>query len=129
MRLARTTAILAALGVSASFGAPSSAQGDAARLASGRVVDVHGKPIAGAAVTLSIRPEQLQIVRAGDGAIPLGRGRIGTASFQGTHLRAHVAMEPGGAGLLLRAPSAAGLAPGDAVELSVRPVDIVMLRG
>lgn len=83
----------------------------------------------GAALTLSIRPEQLLIGRAGDGAMPLGRGRIGAASFQGTHLRAHVAMEPGGAELLLRAPAAAGLAPGDAVELSVRPADIVMLRG
>ena len=56
MKPARRIAILAAFGVSASFGGLACAQGDAARLASGRVVDVHGKPIAGATVTLLHRP-------------------------------------------------------------------------
>src|SRR5262245_24492342 len=42
-------------------------------------------------VTLAIRPEQLLIGTARDGALPLGRGRITEMSFQGTHLRARVA--------------------------------------
>src|SRR5262245_41504067 len=82
----------------------------------------------GAAVTLSIRPEQLLIGSAGDGALPLGRGAVTETSFQGTHLRARVAMaDDGGHELLLRVPATAGLAPEDGVELSVRPADIVML--
>jgi spermidine/putrescine transport system ATP-binding protein len=84
----------------------------------------------GESVTLSIRPEQLLIGSAGDGALPLGRGAVTETSFQGTHLRARVAM--GGDGrqeLLLRAPATAGLVPEDAVELAVRPADIVMLGG
>ena len=61
----------------------------------------------GGAVTLSIRPEQLLIGGAGDGLLPLGRGTVREASFQGTHLRARVAMgDDGGHELLLRAPAA-----------------------
>ena len=82
----------------------------------------------GESVTLSIRPEQLLTGSAGAGALTLGRGKITETSFQGTHLRAHVAMGTGGGSdLLLRAPAAAGLAEGDLVELAVRPADIVML--
>jgi ABC-type Fe3+/spermidine/putrescine transport system ATPase subunit len=84
----------------------------------------------GESVTLSIRPEQLLIGSAGDGALPLGRGAVTETSFQGTHLRARVVMG-GDAGqeLLLRAPATAGLVPEDVVELAVQPVDIVMLVG
>src|SRR5262249_36678366 len=46
----------------------------------------------GEAVTLSIRPEQLAIGEAPNGAISVGRGVVTETSFQGTHLRAHVAM-------------------------------------
>jgi spermidine/putrescine transport system ATP-binding protein len=82
----------------------------------------------GEAVTLSIRPEQLLIGSAGDGALPLGRGTVRETSFQGTHLRARVAMgHDGSHELLLRAPATVGLVPEDAVELAVRPADIVML--
>jgi len=83
----------------------------------------------GEAVTLSIRPEQLLIGSSADGALPLGRGTVTETSFQGTHLRAHVAMGSDGCHeLLLRAPATAGLAPDDAVDLAVRPGDIVMLK-
>jgi len=82
----------------------------------------------GELVTLSIRPEQLLIGSAGAGAVALGSGKITETSFQGTHLRAHVAMGSDGSNeLLLRAPATAGLAHGDMVELAVRPADIVML--
>src|SRR5215471_5199951 len=66
----------------------------------------------GEAVTLSIRPEQLLIGSASDGALPLGRGAVTETSFQGTHLRARIAMgDRGSHELLLRAPATAGLAP------------------
>ena len=79
-------------------------------------------------VTLSIRPEQLLIAGAGEGALALGSGKITATSFQGTHLRAHVAMGAERSNdLLLRAPAAVGLGAGDMVELAVRPADIVML--
>src|SRR4029450_2218189 len=81
----------------------------------------------GDSVPLSIRPEQLLIGSAGDGALPLGRGTVTETSFQGTHLRARVAMGDGSSELLLRAPAGAGLVTGDGVELAVRPADIVML--
>jgi spermidine/putrescine transport system ATP-binding protein len=80
-------------------------------------------------VTLSIRPEQLLIGGGGDGCLAIGRGRISETSFQGTHLRAHVAMETGGNNeLLLRAPATEQLTVGSDVELSVRPADLVMLK-
>ena len=80
-------------------------------------------------VTLSIRPEQLLIGGGGDGCLAIGRGRISETSFQGTHLRAHVAMETGGNNeLLLRAPATEQLSVGSDVELSVRPTDLVMLK-
>ena len=80
-------------------------------------------------VTLSIRPEQLLIGGGGDGCLAIGRGRISETSFQGTHLRAHVAMETGGDNeLLLRAPATEQLSVGSDVELSVRPTDLVMLK-
>jgi spermidine/putrescine transport system ATP-binding protein len=84
----------------------------------------------GESVTLSIRPEQLIIGGTGEGALALGSGKVAETSFQGTHVRAHVAMgSDGGNELLLRAPATAGLADGDIIELSVRPADIVMLTG
>jgi ABC-type Fe3+/spermidine/putrescine transport system ATPase subunit len=80
-------------------------------------------------VTLSIRPEQLLIGGGGDGCLAIGRGRVSGTSFQGTHLRAHVAMEIGGNNeLLLRAPATEQLSVGTDVELSVRPTDLVMLK-
>jgi spermidine/putrescine transport system ATP-binding protein len=81
----------------------------------------------GDSVTLSIRPEQLHLGRSGGDATPLGNGRVGETSFQGTHLRARVTLSAGGAELLLRAPAIANLVVGDSVELSVRPADIVIL--
>jgi spermidine/putrescine transport system ATP-binding protein len=82
----------------------------------------------GDSVTLSIRPEQLLIGAAGDGALALGRGKVTETSFQGPHLRAHVAMGAECSNdLLLRAPAAAGLTIGDMIELAVRPADIVTL--
>jgi spermidine/putrescine transport system ATP-binding protein len=81
----------------------------------------------GDSVTLSIRPEQMQIGPPGDGAIVLGSGRIDEISFQGTHLRARAALGSSDVKLLLRAPASSGLAAGDTVQLSVRPADIVML--
>jgi spermidine/putrescine transport system ATP-binding protein len=89
-------------------------------------VPVHAK--VGESVTLSIRPEQLQIGRSGDGAIPLGTGRVSETSFQGTHLRARVALGSADVELLLRAPAGSGLGVDDEVQLSVRPTDIVMLN-
>jgi spermidine/putrescine transport system ATP-binding protein len=82
----------------------------------------------GDSVTLSIRPEQLQIGESDDGATPLGSGRVRETSFQGTHLRARVGLSAGDTELLLRAPAIANLIVGDSVDLSVRPADIVMLR-
>lgn len=79
-------------------------------------------------ITLSIRPEQVIVGQAEAGALALGSGTVRETSFQGTHLRAHVAM--GGNGnrdLLLRAPAATPLAIGDTVDLAVRPADIVVL--
>ena len=72
----------------------------------------------GESVTLSIRPEQLVIGGTGEGALALGSGKVTETSFQGTHLRAHVAMGgEGGHELLLRAPATAGLADGDSRAL------------
>jgi spermidine/putrescine transport system ATP-binding protein len=88
-------------------------------------VPVHAK--VGDSVTLSIRPEQFLVGQPGDGAIQLGSGRISEISFQGTHLRARVALGSSGVELLLRAPASSGLAAGETVQLSVRPVDIVVL--
>ncbi len=83
----------------------------------------------GESVTLSIRPEQLLIGGAGEGALAIGRGRISETSFQGTHLRARVTMGTNGSNeLLLRAPAAAPLSVGSDVELSVRPADLVTLK-
>ena len=83
----------------------------------------------GESVTLSIRPEQLLIGAAGEGALAIGRGRIGEISFQGTHLRARVTMGTnGGNELLLRAAATAPLSLGSDVELSVRPADLVTLK-
>ena len=83
----------------------------------------------GESVTLSIRPEQLLIGGAGDGALAIGRGRISETSFQGTHLRARIAMGTNGSNeLLLRAPATAPLSVGSDVELSVRPADLVTLK-
>jgi spermidine/putrescine transport system ATP-binding protein len=81
----------------------------------------------GDTVTLSIRPEQLQIGRSGDGGIVLGAGRIRETSFQGTHLRARLKLSASGADLLLRAPASVNLAVGDTIELSVRPADIAVV--
>ncbi len=83
----------------------------------------------GESVTLSIRPEQLLIGGAGEGALAIGRWRISEASFQGTHLRARVTMgTSGGDELLLRAPATAPLSVGSDVELSVRSADLVTLK-
>jgi len=79
-------------------------------------------------VTLSIRPEQLLVDHVGAGALALGSGTITETSFQGTHLRAHVAIGAHGGDLLLRAPAAAALAPGSTVKLAVQPADIAVLN-
>ena len=82
----------------------------------------------GTRVSLSIRPEQLHIGRANEGAKSLGVGCISETSFQGTHVRARVTLNvAGGAELLLRAPAAIDLTVGSDVELSVRPGDLVLL--
>jgi spermidine/putrescine transport system ATP-binding protein len=83
----------------------------------------------GARVNLSIRPEQLVIGRAGEGTESLGTGRVSETSFQGTHVRARVTMQTGGGELLLRTPAAADLVVGSTIQLSVRPVDVVLLKG
>jgi spermidine/putrescine transport system ATP-binding protein len=84
----------------------------------------------GAQVKLSIRPEQLLLGRAPEGAVLLGAGRVKETSFQGTHLRARVAKQTadGASDLLLRAPATTPLAVGSEVELSVRPADVVLLN-
>jgi spermidine/putrescine transport system ATP-binding protein len=83
----------------------------------------------GTRVTLSIRPEQILLGRAADGAVSLGAASVTEISFQGTHLRARLgAGANGDVGLLLRAPATAGLAVGDRVDVSVRPGDAVLLR-
>jgi ABC-type Fe3+/spermidine/putrescine transport system ATPase subunit len=83
----------------------------------------------GETLTLSIRPEQIALGRAVDGATVLCSARVAEVSFQGTHLRAHLRAEAAGdTELLLRAPATAGLALGDLVELSARPADVVWLR-
>jgi len=83
----------------------------------------------GTRVNLSIRPEQLVIGRAAEGTEDLGTGRVSETSFQGTHLRARVAMQAGGGELLLRAPATLDLAVRGTIQLSVRPVDVVLLKG
>jgi len=79
-------------------------------------------------VTLSIRPEQLLVDHVGAGALALGSGTITETSFQGTHLRAHVAIGAHGGDLLLRVSAAAALAPGSTVKLAVQPADIAVLN-
>jgi len=82
----------------------------------------------GETVTLSIRPEQLLIGTAGEGALAIGKSRISETSFQGPHLRARVVLgADDGNQLLLRAPATVSLANGDMVDLAVRPADIVLL--
>ena len=83
----------------------------------------------GTRVNLSIRPEQLVIGRAAEGTEDLGTGRVSETSFQGTHLRARIAMQAGGGELLLRAPATLDLAVRSTIQLSVRPVDVVLLKG
>ncbi len=82
----------------------------------------------GEAVHLSLRPEQLLLRNGpGEGTVSLGRARVQEMSFQGTHLRAHLAAGDG-SGLLLRAPVTAELSVDDMVELQARPADFVLLR-
>ena len=93
------------------------------------ILTVPAQAAVGDKVTLSIRPEQLLIGGGDDGCLAIGRGRISETSFQGTHLRAHVAMENSGDNeLLLRAPATEQLSVGSDVELSVRAADLVMLK-
>jgi spermidine/putrescine transport system ATP-binding protein len=92
------------------------------------ILTVPMKARVGDSVTVSIRPEQLQIGHSSDGAIALGSGRVSAISFQGTHLRARVALASSGVELLLRAPAGSGVAAGDTLQLLVRPTDIVLLR-
>ncbi|MEX0697452.1 MAG: TOBE domain-containing protein, partial [Dongiaceae bacterium] len=78
-------------------------------------------------VHLLVRPERLLLGSAADDdAVPLGRGGVVELSFQGTHLRCRV--EAGGLPLLLRLAVDAPVAVGAAVELRVRPGDLVLLR-
>ena len=78
-------------------------------------------------VHLLVRPERLLLGSAdGDDTVPLGRAGVVELSFQGTHLRCRV--EAGGVKLLLRLAVDAPVAVGAAVELRVRPADIVLLR-
>ena len=78
-------------------------------------------------VHLLVRPERLLLGSAdGDDTVPLGRAGVVELSFQGTHLRCRV--EANGVKLLLRLAVDAPVAVGAAVELRVRPADIVLLR-
>jgi len=88
-----------------------------------------GQADIGARVNLSIRPEQLLIGRAAEGTTSLGVGRVTETSFQGTHVRARLAMQTGdNTELLLRAPATAAPTAGSEIALSVRPSDVVLLR-
>jgi len=69
------------------------------------------------------------IGRAAEGIESLGTGRVSETSFQGTHLRARVTMQASGGDLLLRAPATLDLAVRSTIQLSVRPVDVVLLKG
>ncbi len=90
-------------------------------------VPVEGEAPAGAAVHLSIRPEQLLLATA-PGAVPLGDARVAELAFQGTHLRCHC-RTPGGRELLLRVPVESGVTVGLTVALHVRAGDVVLLQG
>lgn len=92
---------------------------------------VTGAAVAGDAVQLCIRPEQLGPSAAAAGAvIDLGRARITERSFQGTHLRLHAVSEADGkTELLLRLPASSDVAVGAVIGVQARAADAVVLRG
>lgn len=73
--------------------------------------------------TLSVRPEKLQMMQAGQAGLP---GRIETRVFQGNHWLFQI-KTPGGPALVIRQNDGASQpAVGDSVTLSVRPQDALI---
>lgn len=88
---------------------------------------LEGAAASGATLRLSVRPEHLKLDPPG-GALSFGRVRIREISFQGTHRRCQAVPAGGGEPpLLLRVPVEHPVAPGDEVEVFVRPEDVVLL--
>ena len=85
--------------------------------------------VAGADVSLSLRPEQLSLGPAGDsGRLSLGRARVAEIMFQGSHLKVTAECEAEEAPeLLLELPSATELAVGREIEVSAETDDVVLL--
>ncbi|MDQ7857684.1 MAG: ABC transporter ATP-binding protein [Armatimonadota bacterium] len=85
---------------------------------------------AGAAVTVSVRPEHVKLGVAADGAANRWTGRIEEVTFMGAVVRARVALD-GGPRLVaeLHNDAAAGLAPGAAVAVGWAAGHTVVLAG
>jgi len=93
-------------------------------------IAVAGEAETGARVHLSVRPEQLKLGAPGsDGAVALGRARLGESVFQGAHRRCRARAGQGGeVELLLRVPPEARIVPGDEVEVHALKDDMVLLK-
>jgi spermidine/putrescine transport system ATP-binding protein len=89
------------------------------------LLQARGKAEKGAQVTLAIRPENIR-PEVLSGHQPLGGLVLSELSFQGAFIRA-VAMAKSGQRVHLRLEPSSRLRPGDAIEASVRPDDIVVL--
>ncbi len=87
------------------------------------------KAAAGTDVSLSLRPEQLSLGPADDGArLALGRARVTEIVFQGSHLKVTARCEAGEVpALLLELPSATEIAVGQGIEITAKADDVVLL--
>jgi spermidine/putrescine transport system ATP-binding protein len=85
---------------------------------------VAGDAPIGSSVTLALRPEHLEI--GGAGPVALGEGRLLEQHFLGTHQRCRIRV--GEQDLLVRSPARQRLNEGEAVQLSLDPADLVLLR-
>ncbi|EYR79364.1 ABC transporter ATP-binding protein [Shinella sp. DD12] len=87
---------------------------------------VSGLPAAGRDVTLCIRPEHFRSAGAAVPTVSLGRGRITSSAFFGTHHRCHVAA--GGASLTAHLPQTETPDIGGELDLRLKADSIVVLQ-
>jgi spermidine/putrescine transport system ATP-binding protein len=84
----------------------------------------------GSRVHVSIRPENVRVGPQVSGSVPLGRARLREMVFQGTHRRCMAELEGVRSGrLLLRLPLDACSDHDGALDLWVRPEDVVVIGG
>lgn len=92
-------------------------------------LEADGEAAPGAAVHLSIRPEQIAIDAAPEEAQSLGAAEVTEAGFQGTHLRARArCLAADGLELRLRLAQDSAIQPGAQLNLAVKREHLVLLK-